>query len=213
MDEKKYLIIGGIATGVMFLCILFLLVRMSIMERRTFSDQQQQEVTKTKGDETKNLTAEEKDRLERAKTEIARFKKQYGIDVPVDEMVYQLQIRDAYEKMYKKSYGLEEVFIVHNPVGDDAGDDPDEGDEEAYMTTEELINAYVEKYDIDQTRFECMTPEQELEAIKIEYGSLNDETDSAYYKEEDEPEQSDGEEISEEDNTTDGAEEENAQEE
>ena len=65
MDEKKYLIIGGIATGVMFLCILFLLVRMSIMERRTFSDQQQQEVTKTKGDETKNLTAEEKDRLER----------------------------------------------------------------------------------------------------------------------------------------------------
>lgn len=48
MDEKKYLIIGGIATGVMFLCILFLLVRMSIMERRTFSDQQQQEVTKTK---------------------------------------------------------------------------------------------------------------------------------------------------------------------
>lgn len=128
-------------------------------------------------------------------------------------MVYQLQIRDAYEKMYKKSYGLEEVFIVHNPVGDDAGDDPDEGDEEAYMTTEELINAYVEKYDIDQTRFEGMTPEQELEAIKIEYGSLNDETDSAYYKEEDEPEQSDGEEISEEDNTTDGAEEENAQEE
>ena len=165
MGEKKYLIIGGIATGVMFLCILFLLVRMSIMERRTFSDQQQQEVTKTKGDETKNLTAEEKDRLERAKTEIARFKKQYGIDVPVDEMVYQLQIRDAYEKMYKKSYGLEEVFIVHNPVGDDAGDDPDEGDEEAYMTTEELINAYVEKYDIDQTRFEGMTPEQELEAI------------------------------------------------
>lgn len=81
------------------------------------------------------------------------------------------------------------------------------------MTTEELINAYVEKYDIDQTRFEGMTPEQELEAIKIEYGSLNDETDSAYYKEEDEPEQSDGEEISEEDNTTDGAEEENAQEE
>ena len=79
MGEKKYLIIGGIATGVMFLCILFLLVRMSIMERRTFSDQQQQEVTKTKGDETKNLTAEEKDRLERAKTEIARFKKQYGI--------------------------------------------------------------------------------------------------------------------------------------
>lgn len=37
-----------------------------------------------------------------------------------------------------------------------------------------------------------MTPEQELEAIKIEYGSLNDETDSAYYKGESEPEQSGG---------------------
>lgn len=212
MGEKKYLIAGSIAMGVMVLCIVFLLVQMSILKKQASNGQQQQEITEVEDDETKGLTAEEKDRLERAKTEIARFKEQYDIDIPIDEMVYQLQIRDAYEKMYNKSYDLEDIFIVHNPVGDAAGDEPDDN-EEAYMTTEELIDAYVEKYDIDETRFEGMTPEQELEAIKIEYGSLNDETDSAYYKGEGEPEQSDGEEISEEDSTTDGAEKENAQEE
>lgn len=45
------------------------------MERRTFSDQQQQEVTKTKGDETKNLTAEEKDRLGTGKNGDCPFQK------------------------------------------------------------------------------------------------------------------------------------------
>ena len=51
------------------------------------------------------------------------------------------------------------------------------------------------------------------ESMQIYLEQITRETDSAYYKGESEPEQSDGEEISEEDSTTDGAERENAQEE
>ena len=70
------------------------------------------------------------------------------------------------------------------------------------MSTAELLQAYIEKYGIDETRFQGMTPEQELEAIKVEYGSLNDETDSAYYTGESDEADSVSEDVGEENELT-----------
>ena len=52
MGEKKYLIAGSIAMGVMVLCIVFLLVQMSILKKQASNGQQQQEITEVEDDET-----------------------------------------------------------------------------------------------------------------------------------------------------------------
>ena len=83
MGEKKYLIAGGIAMGVMVLCIVFLLVQMSILKKQASNGQEQQEITEAEDDETKGLTAEEKDRLERAETEITRLRNNTTLIFPL----------------------------------------------------------------------------------------------------------------------------------
>lgn len=203
MGEKKFLIAGGITLALIFGCILFLLLPTINRGKQTEDEGQQvkQEEEISTGDE---LSAEERDRLERAEAEIARFKETYDMDISIEDMVYQLEIRDAYEKMYGKSYALEDVFIIgdsDSEAGDPPDDESDEGDE-ASMSTSELLQAYIEKYGIDETRFQGMTPEQELEAIKVEYGSLNDETDSAYYTGESDEADSVSEDVGEENELT-----------
>ena len=184
MGEKKFLIAGSITLVLIFGCFLFLIsptVNKNNLPGEAVQEIEQEEINA----EDKQLPAEETDWLENAETEVARFKEQYAMDIPVDDMVYQLQIRDAYEKMYGNSYAMEDVFMIgdsDSEIGDPSDDEADKNDEIS-MSTTELLQAYIETYDIDEARFQGMTPEQELEAIKVEYGSLYDQTDSAYYKE------------------------------
>ena len=184
MGEKKFLIAGSITLVLIFGC--FLLLILPAVSKNNLPGEAVQEIEQKEiNTEDEQLPAEETDWLEDAKTEVARFKEQYAMDIPVDDMVYQLQIRDAYEKMYGKSYAMEDVFMIgdsDSEIGDPSDDEADKNDETS-MSTTELLQAYIEMYDIDEARFQGMTLEQELEAIKVEYGSLYDQTDSVYYKE------------------------------
>lgn len=114
--------------------------------------------------------AEEEAALEEeAKQEVERFQTEYGVEVSFEDMLEQVKIRKDYEKKYDKTYRLEEVFLADYPSDPDAGD---EG-EDAYFSILDQIQAYVDKYNIDESRYASMTAEEELEALEVEYGKLD----------------------------------------
>ena len=73
-----------------------------------------------------------------------------------------------YEETYQKSYPLEDVFLVKEdkelPIGDAGGAE--------YTDTIEKIQKYIEKYNIDESRYASMTAIEELHALEVEYGPL-----------------------------------------
>lgn len=114
--------------------------------------------------------AEEEAALEEeAKQEVERFQTEYGVEVSFEDMLEQVKIRKDYEKKYDKTYRLEEVFLADYPSDPDTGD---EG-EDAYFSILDQIQAYVDKYNIDESRYASMTAEEELEALEVEYGKLD----------------------------------------
>lgn len=165
--EGKGYLIAAIVMGVLLIICLLILV------------------TGKKGDiDSENTEEEAVDAQEEispykqeAIDEVARFLEAYGVEIPLEDMEKALQDRRAYEKLYGKSYDLEEIFLTNESEDITVGD---ETDQEMWDTLD-LIDAYVEKYNIDETRFAGMSPEEELMAIQVEYGTLEDETDSAYY--------------------------------
>lgn len=103
-----------------------------------------------------------------AEAEILRFKENYGLEITMEDMLDQIRIRRKYEAVYGRSYELEEVFMVNIPE-DDTEWDP--GDIE-YSDTIEKIQKYIKLYDIDESRYVSMTPQEELNALEVEYGPL-----------------------------------------
>lgn len=105
---------------------------------------------------------------EQAKIEVERFKRDYGMEIATDEMIKELHIRKEYEETYQKSYPLEDVFLVKEDkelsIGDAGGAE--------YTDTIEKIQKYVEKYNIDESRYASMTATEELHALEVEYGPL-----------------------------------------
>ena len=113
--------------------------------------------------------AEEEAALEEeARQEVKRFQTEYGVEISFEDMLEQVKIRKDYEKKYDGTYQLEEVFLADYPSDPDAGD---EG-EDAYFSILDQIQAYVDKYNIDESRYASMTAEEELAALEVEYGKL-----------------------------------------
>lgn len=106
---------------------------------------------------------------EEAEAEIKRFKDTYGVEISIAEMIEQLKIREDYEETYGMSYELEEVFLAEVTEGHTVGDP---GDDEMDETIA-MIQEYVKRYNIDESRYAAMTVEEELEALKLEYGPLD----------------------------------------
>ena len=114
----------------------------------------------------------EEDLSKLAEAEVQRFLKTYGVEIPKEEMEKQLQIRKDYEETYGKTYELEDVFLAETGIageGDPASED--------YADTIEQIQKYLEKYNIDESRYASMTAQEELAALEVEYGPLTDETE------------------------------------
>ena len=113
--------------------------------------------------------AEEEAALEEeARQEVERFQTEYGVEISFEDMLEQVKIRKDYEKKYERTYRLEEVFLADYPSDPDAGD---EG-EDAYFSILDQIQEYVDKYNIDESRYASMTAEEELAALEVEYGKL-----------------------------------------
>ena len=108
-----------------------------------------------------------------AETEVKRFKEVYGLEITQDEMLKQLKIRKEYEEEYGKSYDLEEVFCVNVSVEEKEGDPGDESQSDIV----EKIQLYVKKYNIDESRYASMTAEEELSALEVEYGPIEEDID------------------------------------
>lgn len=160
-------LIGAI---VCFLAFLFLPAKNNVKEQEPAKENVQAEEVVEEEDMEEAAIREE------ALQEIERFQSEYDMTISLDEMMKQVRIRKNYEAKYHKTYDLEEVFLIEN--GGDEGD-PEESEE--YMQMVELIQAYVNKYYIDEAKYSGMTLEEELNALRVEYGELENETDSAYY--------------------------------
>lgn len=108
---------------------------------------------------------------EQAELEIERFHKEYGLDISMEEMVKELEIRREYESTYLKSYALEEVFLADGETDLETGDRGDN----SYTDMIDKIQQYVTKYHVDESRYASMTAEEELHALEVEYGPLESE--------------------------------------
>ena len=109
---------------------------------------------------------------EQAELEIERFHKEYGLDISMEEMVKELEIRREYESTYLRSYALEEVFLVDGETDLETGDQGDN----SYTDMIDKIQQYVKKYHVDESRYASMTAEEELHALEVEYGPLESES-------------------------------------
>lgn len=112
-----------------------------------------------------------------AEAEVERFLKEYGMSIPLETMLMQVRLRKAYEEAYQNTYDLEEVFLVEEAQDQMVGDGG-MGEEDDMR---EQIALYADRYEIDMSRYKGMNLEEQLRAIQIEYGRLDDMTDSAYY--------------------------------
>lgn len=110
-----------------------------------------------------------------AASEVERFKKEYGMEIDPAEMRKQIEIRKEYEEAYGSSYALEEVFLTEEPGNAVEGDPATE----EYAEIIERIQKYVEKYNIDESRYASMTAKEELAALEVEYDPLEEEDASA----------------------------------
>jgi len=113
----------------------------------------------------------EKGNASEAECEVARFMETYGIEIELAEMEKQIAIRDAYERDYKKSYPLEDVFL---PMPGEGSGEMDPGEDDAYWEAIEQIEAYVAVYGIDESVYAGMTAQEELRAIQERYGPLEE---------------------------------------
>lgn len=108
-----------------------------------------------------------------AEIEVERFKEVYGLEITQDEMLKQLKIRKEYEDAYGKSYDLEEVFLLSGAKEEAEGDPGDESQSDIV----EKIQLYIKKYNIDESRYASMTAEEELKALEVEYGPIEENID------------------------------------
>ncbi len=126
-----------------------------------------------KADSPEDAESEDTELTKEAKSEIRRFKEDYGIDISMDEMMKQLKIRREQEDMYNNSYELEDVFMVSHPEDNQEGD---EGADDIYDMLSQ-IERYIEKYAVNESEYESMNIEEELAALKEKYGELPDAVD------------------------------------
>ena len=105
-----------------------------------------------------------------AEIEVERFKEVYGLEITQDEMLKQLKIRKEYEDAYGKSYDLEDVFLLSGAKEEAEGDPGDESQSDIV----EKIQLYIKKYNIDESRYASMTAEEELKALEVEYGPIEE---------------------------------------
>lgn len=153
-NEKVFFYLAGVALIGAFICFLSLFF--------TSEQTDPEEVEKVESE------TQEESMQKEAEEEILRFRKSYGIDITMEEMLKEIRIRRDYEKKYGRSYNLEEVFLADIPEDNTQGDP---GDEE-YSDTIEKIQEYIRLYDIDESRYEAMTAKEELDALEVEYGPL-----------------------------------------
>ena len=125
----------------------------------------------TEDESTKVVIVDDLEKV--AETEVKRFKEVYGLEITQDEMLKQLKIRKEYEEEYGKSYDLEDVFCVNVSVEEAEGDPGDESQSDIV----EKIQLYVKKYNIDESRYASMTAEEELSALEVEYGPIEEDID------------------------------------
>lgn len=125
----------------------------------------------TEDESTKVVIVDDLEKV--AETEVKRFKEVYGLEITQDEMLKQLKIRKEYEEEYGKSYDLEDVFCVNVSVEEAEGDPGDESQSDIV----EKIQLYVKKYNIDESRYASMTAEEELLALEVEYGPIEEDID------------------------------------
>lgn len=112
----------------------------------------------------------EQDLKEEAEAEVKRFKDTYGVIVELDDMITQLRIRRKYEEKNDKSYSMEEVFL---PALAPEGGEGDPGMTQEYAETLDKIQQYVERFNIDESRYADMPAAEELIALEIQYGPLD----------------------------------------
>ena len=168
-DGKGFLIAGCVSIG-LGVILLSVLLTAAVNGKKAALEE-------GAGEPEEGVEAEDPLAQEAAR-QVERFKSEYGMEIPLDDMIEQIEIRNRYEELYKDTYDLEAIFIPESQRG--SGEEGDSVSQDTWDALDE-IEAYVEKYQIDETRFQGMTPEEELMAIKIEYGSLEDEADSVYY--------------------------------
>lgn len=101
--------------------------------------------------------------------EIRRLKESYGIEVSPEEMEKQIAIQKEYEAAYGSTYPIEEVFL---PNPENEAEEGDPGEDDAYLGIIEEIGSYMSAYEIEESRYLGMTAEEELEALKRDYGPL-----------------------------------------
>lgn len=110
----------------------------------------------------------EQELLDEAKEEIQRFQDVYGIEISLEEMIRQLEIRKSYISTYGRDYEMEEIFLFQESEQKDAAD-PDA--DEIYDMLDE-IEWYIKKYDIDESSYDGMSIAEEWSAIRKEYGTV-----------------------------------------
>jgi hypothetical protein len=194
MKGAKLIFVGaGIAFVGFVVCLIWVLTSSS----KSASEVASETIVETEEEtvaEEEPVDEEELALQEEAQSEIDRFKDSYGMEISMEDMLQQVRIRHIYEQEYGHSYDLEDVFLASQPEEGDSDEDADE----MFQMFEE-IEQYVKKYSIDVSRYNGMSVKEELDAIKVEYGELDDETDSAYYVPD---ETDDGEEGDEEESLT-----------
>lgn len=119
--------------------------------------------------------AESQKLAEDAAQEIRRFKDSYGLEISLEDMLRQLEIRQAYMEAYGSSYDLEDVFIISG-TADEEGD-PDAG--EIYDMLDE-IEETVRRFGIDESKYDGMDIAEEWSAIRDAYGNPHPEVEGAH---------------------------------
>lgn len=160
---KVIFVLAGIALVGMLGCIgMFFIAPTASSASTTVSET-------TEESEKDEEVTEEAALEEEAREEVERFKQEYGMEISFEDMLEQVKLKKDYESKYSGSYRLEEVFLADYPTDAEVGD---EGDD-AYFSALDEIQAYVEKYNIDESRYAAMTVEEELAALEVEYGKLD----------------------------------------
>lgn len=111
-----------------------------------------------------------------ADEELERFYRTYGLTIDEEEMIKQVRIRALYEQQYGTSYELEEVFLATEVADLSVGD---EGADEVFEMLDE-IDAYLEIYGVDESRYKGMSIMEELTALRVEFGPLDEEVLEEY---------------------------------
>ena len=159
---RGFLLAGCVSLGLALLLLITFLVHVINSKKEALEESM---------NNTEEEIEAENPMVKEALAEVEHFKNEYGIEITLDDMLKQIRIRNKYEELYGTSYDLEEVFILEeHPDGELEGDCISKDTWDIL----DMIDAYVEKYQIDESRFQGMSPEEELLAIQAVYGALED---------------------------------------